>query len=127
MRRTCFRFSWLSEGLIFMVCLVCARSAESASGQTVTAEVVLPALGAAQADPAWDKEDLTRFVDRIMERQMKVEHIPGAAISIVKDGAIVLVRAYGVADVERGIAVNPTTTIFRLGSITKAVTASASR
>ena len=54
---------------------------------------------------------------------MQSEHIPGAAISIVKDGKMIYSRGYGVADMKSGRPVDPDRTIFRIGSITKAVTA----
>lgn len=48
--------------------------------------------------------------------------IPGAAIMVIKDGEPAMVRTYGTADIERGIAVGPATN-FRLASITKQFTA----
>lgn len=120
MQGTLFRFPWYVQGLTLALCAACNPSADDASNQTTS---VRPAMGKPQSDSAWDKEDLARFVDGIMERQMKKEHIPGAAISIVKDGAILLARGYGVADVERREQVDPNTTIFRIGSVSKAVTA----
>ncbi len=51
--------------------------------------------------------------------------MPGAAVSIVKDGQVSLIQGYGYADLERKIPVDPYTTLFRLGSISKLVTATA--
>lgn len=76
--------------------------------------------------PVVDKFDpiqIAAFLDPIVEELMEVEHIPGAAISLVKDGKMIYSRGYGVADVESGRPVDPDRTIFRIGSITKAVTA----
>jgi CubicO group peptidase (beta-lactamase class C family) len=47
---------------------------------------------------------------------------PGAAVAVVRDGNVVLMKAYGMADVEKGISNSPST-IFRLGSVTKSFTA----
>ena len=47
---------------------------------------------------------------------------PGAAIAVVQDGHVVFLRAYGMADISKGIANTPDT-IFRLASITKTFTA----
>jgi CubicO group peptidase (beta-lactamase class C family)/effector-binding domain-containing protein len=49
---------------------------------------------------------------------------PGAAVLVAKDGNILLDRAYGLADVERGIPVTAET-VFNLASITKPFTAAA--
>ncbi len=43
---------------------------------------------------------------------------PGYALAIVKDGAIVYKRAYGMADLERNVALS-TRSAFDLGSIGK--------
>lgn len=49
---------------------------------------------------------------------------PGAAILVVDDGEVVFRRAYGMADVELGVALEADM-VFRLGSITKQFTAAA--
>lgn len=49
---------------------------------------------------------------------------PGAAVRVTKDGAVVLSKGYGLADVESKTPVTPATP-FRLASVTKAFTATA--
>jgi CubicO group peptidase (beta-lactamase class C family) len=56
---------------------------------------------------------------------MKEHHIAGAAVSVVKDGALLFAKGYGYADLENGIPVDPEWTIFRLGSVTKLFTGTA--
>jgi len=48
--------------------------------------------------------------------------IPGAAVSVVKDGRLVFARGYGLADRERESPVRPAS-LFRVGSLSKPVTA----
>ena len=48
--------------------------------------------------------------------------LPGAAVAVVHDGQVVFMKAYGMADVAKGIANSPGT-IFRLASVTKTFTA----
>jgi CubicO group peptidase (beta-lactamase class C family) len=48
--------------------------------------------------------------------------IPGLAITVVQNGEVVLVRAYGIRDVEAGLKVT-TDTQFLIGSVTKSFTA----
>jgi len=50
--------------------------------------------------------------------------VPGAAVMVIRDGEKVLVRSYGMANLEEGIAVRPETN-FRLASLTKQFTATA--
>ena len=48
--------------------------------------------------------------------------IPGLAITVVQNGEVALVRAYGLRDVEAGLKVT-TDTQFLIGSVTKSFTA----
>ncbi|MEO6222449.1 MAG: serine hydrolase, partial [Vicinamibacterales bacterium] len=47
---------------------------------------------------------------------------PGCAVGVYRDGQVVLTKAYGVASVEEGRRITPTTT-FNLGSAAKPFTA----
>jgi len=49
---------------------------------------------------------------------------PGCALSITQDGVSVLERAYGLADLEQGVAIR-TSTVFNVGSMSKQFTAAA--
>jgi len=51
------------------------------------------------------------------------DDLPGAAVMVIRDGDVLLEKSYGMASLEDGIAVGPTTN-FRLASITKQFTAS---
>lgn len=59
--------------------------------------------------------------DALVRRFMAERHVPGAQVVVVKDGAIVFSRAYGVADLASGTRATPTAT-FPINSITKAFT-----
>ncbi|MBS9462302.1 beta-lactamase family protein [Flagellimonas sp. 389] len=48
--------------------------------------------------------------------------IPGMAITIKREGEILLKKGYGYADLERRIKVNPEKTLFRIASISKCIT-----
>jgi CubicO group peptidase (beta-lactamase class C family) len=68
------------------------------------------------------RADLEAFVDGIMAVHLRGRHIAGATFSVVKDGEIFLAKGYGYADVEKKIPVNPETTMFRPGSVSKLIT-----
>jgi CubicO group peptidase (beta-lactamase class C family) len=57
-----------------------------------------------------------------LEKQRQTLHVPGMAITVVKDDELILAHGFGVADVEAETPVNPET-IFAIGSSTKAFTA----
>ncbi|WP_440832294.1 serine hydrolase domain-containing protein [Paenibacillus sp. 22594] len=69
-----------------------------------------------------DIAGLTSFVDGIMEEDMNRLQIPGAVISIVKDGKIILAKGYGSSNLAQAAPVDPTTSMFRIASTTKLFT-----
>lgn len=56
---------------------------------------------------------------------MSKSHIPGAAISVVKDGKLFFAKGYGYANLEKKIPVVADKTLFRVASISKLLTATA--
>ncbi len=66
--------------------------------------------------------DLTAAVDETILSYMAENHLPGAAVVMVKDGKSIFLRGYGLANIEQDLAVDPETTVFRIGSISKALT-----
>jgi CubicO group peptidase (beta-lactamase class C family) len=70
----------------------------------------------AQASP-------TARVDSLFSRWNSRE-TPGCAVGVAKNGAPVLTRAYGMADLERDVAATPAT-IYEAGSVSKQFTATA--
>src|SRR3954451_22983957 len=63
-------------------------------------------------------------VNKYVAAEMKAQQIPGVSLAVVKDGTPVLVKGYGVANVEHQVAVKPET-IFQSGSVGKQFTAMA--
>lgn len=66
--------------------------------------------------------DTTRSIDAAIEALMDAESVPGAAVAVVVDGAVVFERGYGVADLASGRPVTPDT-VFGIGSLGKSFTA----
>ena len=72
-----------------------------------------------------DLSGLEALSDQFMRGRTGVEEPPGTAIVVVQDGRIVFQKGYGFADVGKKSAVDPTKTVFRVGSVTKVFTAAA--
>lgn len=72
-----------------------------------------------------DSKRLEKYVDEKIEKNMKKYPVPGVAISVVKDGKILFTKGYGYSDVEKKTPVDPESMPFRIGSITKTMTATA--
>ncbi len=66
--------------------------------------------------------ELEAFVDGWMTDAMRRDHIPGATVSIVQNGQVILKKGYGFADISAGRRVDPDRTLFRIGSISKTFT-----
>ena len=70
-----------------------------------------------------DPAALEAFLDGVISTQLKQYHIAGATVAVVKDGALLLAKGYGFADLEEGpVAVDPGRTLFRPGSVYKLIT-----
>jgi len=63
-------------------------------------------------------------LDAFITRSLKEYQVPGAAVAVVRDGKVSLVKGYGVRDVTKPGAVDEKT-IFQLASVTKTLTAAA--
>jgi len=77
-----------------------------------------PAFAASPTDSDWSR------LEQTAQDEMRTTNTPGAAIGVVKDGAIIWSRGLGVTNVETEQPVKPET-LFRLGSTTKMFTAAA--
>ena len=80
---------------------------------------------AQQIEP-FNKEDraaATR-VDRVVKAAMSTYKIPGVSLAVLRNGKIILLKSYGLANVEHQVPVKPET-IFQSGSIGKQFTAAA--
>lgn len=82
---------------------------------------LLPGIGHAQPrSPA----AAAASVEKVLQEEMAQDQIPGAALVVVKDGAVAYARGFGRVSIEGNEQVT-TATAFRLGSTTKMLTATA--
>ncbi|ANM30323.1 hypothetical protein ABI59_13195 [Acidobacteria bacterium Mor1] len=101
------------------VCLAFLLSSVACGVQT---EPQQPEAPSASSRPV-DTERLAQRIDETVERIMGERNLPGAAVVVVQRGRTIFSRGYGMADVEAGRVVDVDRTLFRIGSITKALTA----
>lgn len=66
-----------------------------------------------------DPQELEAFMDGAISAAMKAHHIPGATVSVVEDGEIILARGYGYADIDNKTPAVANQTLFRVGSVSK--------
>jgi CubicO group peptidase (beta-lactamase class C family) len=96
-----------------------AAPAEMAPKQAAPVETVQAPVQAAGTETAINTADLENFVDGLIASQLQAYHVPGATVAIVKDGKPLLVKGYGLADIEHNKPVDGEKTLFRIGSIGK--------
>lgn len=72
-----------------------------------------------------DKARLDAWLDGLVEASMLAEHLPGVIVSVVEADQLVSSRGWGFADLEQRELANPAQSLFRVGSISKVVTATA--
>ncbi|MEA5504781.1 serine hydrolase domain-containing protein [Halotia wernerae UHCC 0503] len=72
-----------------------------------------------------DPQELEALADNIFNEEMSKSHVPGAVISVVKDGKLFFAKGYGYGNVEKKIPVVADKTLFRVASLSKLFTATA--
>ena len=73
-------------------------------------------VAAAGVDPSLD----TTFASQLQQFD-----VPGAAIAVVRNGQVELLRGYGCANLQENVAVDPRRTVFKVASVSKPLVATA--
>lgn len=79
------------------------------------------AVNCAEAHPL-TRTDVEAFLDGLLPYALRRGDIAGATIAVVKDGNVLFEKGYGFANEAAQTPVDPTTTLFRAGSISKLFT-----
>lgn len=98
-----------------LICTVSVRAQDVVLPEVVQVEDTEPVAVRGPVDPA----HVEAFFNGLMAAQLEDRHIAGATVAVVRDGAVLLAKGYGFADVDKRRRVSPDTTLFRIGSISK--------
>ncbi|MCA1993245.1 MAG: beta-lactamase family protein, partial [Coleofasciculus sp. S288] len=90
-----------------------------------TTETGLPIPPSPTAPGLNNPQEFEAFVDNFFNEEMSKTHVPGAVISVVKDGKLFFAKGYGYANLEKKIPVEADKTLFRVASLSKLFTATA--
>jgi len=93
------------------------HSAPPASASSMSAAPVPTA-----APPVLTKADIDTWLDGFMPYALSSGDVAGAVVVVVKDGQVLTERGFGYADVKTRKPVDPATTLFRPGSVSKTFT-----
>lgn len=87
--------------------------------------VSFSSCSSSRAFKSWDLDDETAGkIDSLCGAQMQQGHFPGLAVAVVDGKKNIWTSGYGYANLERKLPVDPAEHLFRIGSISKTVTAS---
>ncbi len=107
--------------------IVATLVAWSLAGCSQDADTSVGPVDLSATGPASQSADriktLIQSIDEIVAEYMDSEHLPGVAVVIVKEGRTIYQQGYGFAHQPDQTPVNPEATIFRIGSISKSLTA----
>src|SRR5271168_3902002 len=116
------RLLWIGCAAVFGCAAIFAQAPKAADTKAPVVPPAYPAPDAAPKAHEMTAEDLGAFLDGYMPQQIEHADIAGAVIAVVTDGKLIFAKGYGYADVEKKTPVNPETTLFRPGSISKTFT-----
>jgi CubicO group peptidase (beta-lactamase class C family) len=86
-----------------------------------TVALILASLVCGHSGSAAAANDPIAELDAFITRALKEYEVPGAAVAVVQNGKVALLKGYGVRDVTKPGAVDENT-IFQLASVTKTLT-----
>ena len=113
----------MSRGVaLVVVALLASLSLLTACGST-SSSASLPPPEPPAGEHQLTAEDVNAWLDGKLPDALKNGDIPGAVVSVVKDGQVVTTRGYGWADTGASggqpVAVDPQTSLFRVASVSK--------
>ncbi len=107
---------------LIVLALLASLSLLTACGST-TSSAGLPPREPPSGEHQLTVEDVNAWLDGKLPDALKNGDIPGAVVTVVKDGQVVTTRGYGWADTGASggqpVAVDPQKSLFRLASISK--------
>lgn len=115
------------------IAIVALLSTVSAQVPSIAPPQVTPPAGAPEVGAktpemppqqahALTKEDVEAWLDGFMPSSLQRNDVAGAVVVVIKDNQVLLAKGYGYADVAAKKPVDPATTLFRSGSVSKLYT-----
>jgi CubicO group peptidase (beta-lactamase class C family) len=117
----------LFAGLLALGLAVPALAAEPAAAPATPVAQTAPAEDAPAATPPpgigrLTAPDLEAWLDGFMPYALEKNDVAGAVVVVVKDGKVLLEKGYGYSDLAKHAPVDPRSTLFRPGSVSKLFT-----
>ncbi|GCE06821.1 serine hydrolase domain-containing protein [Dictyobacter aurantiacus] len=113
-----FRMRYASTALLILLIFILLSCNASSALARALPEMAPSPPSMGPGDP----RELETFLNGEIGAQLAQKHIPGATVSVVKDGRLFFAKGYGYANLQHGTRVNAATTLFRIGSVSKLFT-----
>ena len=111
-----------TKALLFTMMLALAAAHTEAQPAAAASHTTAPLTTWPVAPRPLSAEDLNAWLDGYLPYALHSGDIAGAEVAVVKDGEILTLRGYGYAELDKHLPVDPRTTLFRTGSVSKLVT-----
>ncbi|MHC1723905.1 MAG: serine hydrolase domain-containing protein [Aminipila sp.] len=113
------------SAILIIVCLCNCYPNIMTAKATVINETSSNESSVASNEVLNDVEELENFCDDFFSKYMKEDNVPGAVVSVVKNGEILIEKGYGYADIENNVVIDSKKTAFNICSIGKLFTGTA--
>ena len=119
----------MAIGLLALIGSATLAQDQRSLAPTIEPVVTAPAVGIASDLPPTPpgphqltKADVEAWLDGYLPYALHSSDIAGATVAVVQNGQLLTSRGYGYADVAKRTAVDPASTMFRPGSVSKLIT-----
>jgi len=102
--------------------IVAAQALPGPTGPVPPPQPLHTSAPSGAATHSLESNDLAAWLDGMIPYALTNGDIAGGVVVVVKDGRVLLEKGYGYADVARKIAMDPETTMVRIGSTSKLFT-----
>lgn len=116
------KFAGIPAALLFSAAAAFAQPAATGAPQPLGPTPPIAAPSPADQTHALTEADLSAWLDGFVPLAIARADVAGAVVVVVKDGKVLAAKGYGDADVKSERPVDPATTMFRPGSISKLFT-----
>src|SRR5579872_2386895 len=99
-----------------------AALAQQATATAPTPSPTVTAAAASATPHSLSAADLEAWLDGYFPNALNAGDIAGGVVAVVKDGQVLFEKGYGFADFDKRTPVDPKSTLFRWGSVSKLFT-----
>ena len=110
------------RNIIALVTCAAAVFLQASAARSAISEIPASPAASGSGGHSLDRADLEAWLDGMVPYALKAGDMAGAVVVVVKDGAVLLQKGYGYADVSKKLRMDPEVTMVRIGSTSKLFT-----